>query len=461
MLPYWSFWEASAGGSALRMSRSMLASEIATKLSTLGFEVAWHGLIDSVEVGARAGQTIAQLDIDTVIVVQTMAAPPIYASAVVEELDVPIVVWALQFADRLDDAFNESDITQLGATVGTPMLTNVMHRQGRPHTVVVGHLSGSFEKLCRTIVATATAHAVRNANLLRIGSVLDGYDCVDVDEVALRAAIGITVVRVSPTEFQEHYAVAPAEIVDDIETEMVDTFQTDAAALPTRRRAARLAAALASLDEDLNVSAGAMNCHVNEIRFGEDPGITPCFALGRETTRGIPWTCVGDVITAVAMLIGKRLGGAALYHEVEAIDFAVGEVVLANSGEHDLAWCPAEVRPRLVANRWFAADPLTGVAAWFELPPGPATMIGFTPTAAESSGFRIIAAEGVITDRSFPNSPTVAGSFRFAGDSPVDVVWGRWVDAGVNHHSCLSPGALADQVEIVARQLGIGFVKVS
>ena len=30
--------------------------------------------------------------------------------------------------------------------------------------------------------------------------------------------------------------------------------------------------------------AGAMNCHVPEIRLGPDVGIAPCFGLGRSTT---------------------------------------------------------------------------------------------------------------------------------------------------------------------------------
>ena len=79
------------------------------------------------------------------------------------------------------------------------------------------------------------------------------------------------------------------------------------------------------------------------------------------------------------MLVGKRLSGAALYREVEAIDFETGEVALANSGEHDLAWCAEGCRPRLQANPWFESDPRTGASVWFELPPGPATMVGFTP----------------------------------------------------------------------------------
>ena len=64
------------------------------------------------------------------------------------------------------------------------------------------------------------------------------------------------------------------------------------------------------------------------------------------------------------MLTTKRLGGAAVYHEIEAIDYASGEVVIANSGEHDLAWLAPGERPRLQRNGWFCGkDPHCGVCA--------------------------------------------------------------------------------------------------
>ena len=124
-------------------------------------------------------------------------------------------------------------------------------------------------------------------------------------------------------------------------------------------------------------TAGAFNCHVPQFRFGDEIGIAPCWALGRSTSAGVPFTCTGDILTAVAMLTTKRLGGAALYHEIEAIDYATGEVVIANSGEHDLAWLAPGERPRLRRNGWFCGkDPHCGVCAVLEPPAGPATLVG-------------------------------------------------------------------------------------
>ena len=461
MLPYWRFWEASAGGPGFRDDRRRLLGEVAGALGASGVDAAWTGMVDSPEAGKRAAGEIGGSGAQALLVVQTMAAPPSYAMAALDSLaGIPLVVWAAQRDRRLRAGFDQSDITTLGSTVGTPMLTNVLGRRGRPFELVVGSTGDTsvVDRLVRTLRAGAVAQSVSRSRVARVGRPIEGYDCVDVDDESLRAATGVELVPVDPAEIRDRYL--RVSDVSAIEKEIGAGLEDVTRPTEGRTRSLRLALAMEQLDSAHGLHAGAMNCHVAEIRFGHDPGVTPCFGLGRETTRGVPWTCAGDVLTAVAMLVAKQLGGAALYHEIEAIDFETGEVVIANSGEHDLEWCPPSGRPRLQTNPWYRQDPMTGASVWFELPPGPATLVGFTPFHGEPSGFRLIAAEGEVTGRSFPDSPTVGGAFRFSGTAPVEVVWRRWAEAGVNHHSAAAPGHLADQIEIVARFLGIGFVRV-
>jgi L-arabinose isomerase len=162
----------------------------------------------------------------------------------------------------------------------------------------------------------------------------------------------------------------------------------------------------------------------------------------------------------VAMLTTKRLGGAALYHEIEAIDYATGEVVIANSGEHDLAWLATGERPRLRRNGWFCGkDPRCGVCAVLEPPPGPATLVGFTPHPDARGGFRYVVARGELTARRFPETGTANGAFRFAA-GPVEEAWARWAATGVNHHGSATPGDISGEVAAVARLLGVEAVLV-
>ena len=458
--PYWRFWEKSAGGPALRDERRTLLGEVVDMLKNCGLDTAWSGLVDSPAAGTEAASVIGASRASVVLVVQSMAVPPAYAMAALDLLDdLPVIVWAVQRRRNLRPGFDRSDITKLGATVGTPMLTNVLARRGRPFELVVGALGEqeAADRLVDVIRAAATARYVSGARIARVGRPIEGYDCVDVDDAALRAATGIRLVAVDPAEIRDRYRQVGS--IAELEEEVATGFACRAKGAVGWTRSLKLARVMADLDREYGFAAGAMNCHVEEIRFGDHPGVTPCFGLGRETSRGVPWSCAGDVVTAVAMLIARQLGGAALYHELEAIDFDTGEVVIANSGEHDLEWCPPEVRPLLISNPWYRDDPVAGTCAWFELPAGPATLVGFTPHHDEPSGFRLVAAEGEVTGRPFPQSPTVGGAFRFSGVEPVGSAWRCWAGAGVNHHSAAAPGHLADQVRIVARFLGIGFIR--
>ncbi len=464
--PYWTFWEASAGGSTLRADRTHLLAEATEAVSVAaGGSLSLDGpvLLDgpesaSVEAG-RFGQ-----DIGAILLLVTMAAPPTHSLAFLNLFGkTPLVIWAVQRSSVIRNGFDASDITSGGTAVGTPQITNMLSRSGRPFELVVGPLEQetTHRSLARLLRLGAVAGEIRRARVIRLGRPPEGYDCVDVDNEALAEATGTQIVNVPTSELRRRWLEVRPEEVERLRAaaseDAEEGIDWDEGAL----RSLAGAAALEGLDRQMGAAAGAVNCHTSDLRFSDYPALTPCYGLGRETSRGIPWTCAGDVLTAVAMLAAKRLGGAALYHEVEAIDFATGEVALANSGEHDMDWCPRSTRPRLQPNPWYEGDPLTGICLWFELPPGPASLIGFTPHASERSGFRFVIAEGRITERSLPASPTVGGVFRFSGDTNVAESWGRWARSGVNHHSAASPGHLADDLAVVASFLGVGCVRVS
>ena len=133
MLPYWAFWESSAGGAAFRSDRRDLLDEVVERLEGAGVDVAWSGMVDSPEAGVAAAKEIRTGRAQVLVVAQSMAVPPTYAMAALDRLgDLPVVVWAVQRFRRLGAGFDQSDITTMGATVGTPMLTNLLVRSGRP-----------------------------------------------------------------------------------------------------------------------------------------------------------------------------------------------------------------------------------------------------------------------------------------------------------------------------------------
>jgi L-arabinose isomerase len=460
--PYWTLWEHTAGPT-FRADRLALSRSVAAELADVVEPVAVLE-VDGAEAGAVAGRSFAELDIDAVLVVQTMAVPAAWTMAALDAVPrAPVVVWALHETGLVDGGFDHGSITTQGATVGAPMITNLLSRADRPFELVLGRRGDPLtERRVRDALRLAgIARGIARARLGRIGRPLDGYAHVDVDDPALRAATGIELVPIDPDEVVARFREVLDDDVQALEADVRRdwTFERDPGP-DDLDRSLRAALALERVVEDHGIDGGAVNCHVPQFRFGEPIGIAPCWALGRLTSGGRPFTCTGDIVTAVAMLTTKRLGGAAVYHEIEAIDYATGEVVIANSGEHDTAWLAPGRRPRLRPNDWFCGrDPHCGVCAVFEPPPGPATLVGFTPHPAARGGFRYVVARGELTSRTFPETGTVNGAFRFR-DGTVEEAWARWASAGVNHHSSATPGDLSEDVAIVARHLGVEAVLV-
>lgn len=462
--PFWDFFEDAAPGD-LRADREATLAEIA---AWLGPQVCAQETFDGREAAAAAGRRVAAQRPHALVVAMGMAVPPAFALAALEALpSLPLVVLVLSRRSSYGASYSHADITVEGGTVGGTQLTSSLHRRARPHSVIVVALDDARDRdrLSGAVLAATAAGRLRESRIGRVGKPIDGYDCVDCDPAALREAIGVELVDIEPAAIREAFLAAGDDDAEAVGRETLAGFEPapGLAGEPSFERTVRMAAALQTLDRDLELDAGAMNCHVPEIRFAPDPGpgLAPCFALGRETSAGIPWACAGDVPTAVAMLTAKLLGGAALYHEVEGLDRATGEALLANSGEHDLAFADPAVVPALVRNRWWEGDRCPGLCARFGPPAGPGTLIGFTPHPEARGGFRFVVAEGAFTERRLPDTGTPHAAFRFAGGDDVVAAWTRWARTGVNHHSAATPGHLGAAVAAVADHLGVECVQVS
>lgn len=447
--PYWSFWE-SAVGPDFPENRAELGRRAVATLEQSA-DVAWS---ETVQPGDDIPALVARLDarIDAIVVASTMAASP---GAIVELLDafpcVPLVLWAAHEGRAVDTGLSHRGITERGGTVGIPMIGAHLTRIGRPYDVVAGELTDATE-IGRAVRAATAAGAVRRSRLGVVGTTIPGYEWARVPNPSLEA-LGVTVVERPAAELAERI---PAPAADDGHgaSEGLEGFTVDADVdrddLDTAMRYSR---ALESIVAEDRLDAGTLNCHVPELRLGI--GSAPCLALGICTSRGVPWTCTGDVATALAMLMVARLGAPTLYHEIEVLDEASDEAILANSGEHDARFA-ANGERRIITNPWFAAEPGTA-SAEFTIAPGPASLVAVT-TLADGS-LTAVVATGHFTERSSHASGTVNAAFVF-DSGPITDAWRRWSLAGAGHHSCATDRDVAGDIEAMCRHLGMGFVRV-
>ncbi|MDO7881552.1 hypothetical protein [Antiquaquibacter soli] len=441
--PYWSFWE-SAVGPGFPDDRAALGARAVSTIERF-VDVAWS---ETVQPGDDIAALSSRLDpeVDAIVVAGTMASAP---GAVIQLLDAfpaaALVLWAAHEGAGVHPDLSHSGITERGGTVGIPMIGAHLTRTGRPFDVVAGEIADGGS-IGPAVVAAAAAGAVRRSRLGVVGTPIPGYEWARVPNATLEA-VGVTVVERTAEELASRIgppatrgALAGFEIEGDVTDPDVD-------------RALAYSAALDSLVADDRLDAGTLNCHVPALRLGI--GSAPCLALGLCTSRGTPWTCTGDVATALAMLMVASLGAPTLYHEIEALDEVSGEAILANSGEHDDRFGTVD-GARLIVNPWFDRDRATA-SAEFTIAPGPASLVGIVSKPDGSLG--AVVATGRFTARTSHSSGTANAAFVF-DSGPITEAWRRWSLAGVGHHSCATDRDVSREIEAMCRHLGMGFERV-
>ena len=206
------------------------------------------------------------------------------------------------------------------------------------------------------------------------------------------------------------------------------TFEGDLDERDSLDRSFRAALALEAVVDAHDLDGGAFNCHVPQFRFGEPIGIAPCWALGRLTTgrsarspapatSSRPWRCSRPSGSA----------GRPSTTRSRRSTTTSGEVVIANSGEHDLAWSGARRAPAAPARTTgSAARTRTAACARCSSRPGSgdARRLHAAPRRARRVPLRRRARRA---DRR-ARSPRPARSTARSGsrDGPVEDAWARW-----------------------------------
>ena len=204
------------------------------------------------------------------------------------------------------------------------------------------------------------------------------------------------------------------------------------------RRSVRCAVALEDIGRRERLDAGAINCHVPEIRSAAEPGIAPCLALGRETSRGVPVDMHRRRAHADSHADGEmaRRGDALPRARVDRLFDRTNSRSRTRGARPRLVGGSA----RLVPNAWFAADargacaPATGCARarrrWSRSRHIRTSRAGFASSWPKARS----------RDRRFAGAGTPNGAFRFTGLTAADG-YRQWALAGASHHSCRRYGA--------------------
>ena len=438
-------------------------SRFAAKVQACDVELVDFGLVDDSRSAYALRAKLKAASLDVIFCDLVTYATSATFGVIIRDLDVPIVLVALQPMQAMDYA-RATTYMQLcnDDFCSIPEFTGVAIRMGKkPPPVILGTLDddpfadAEIAGWCRI---ARVLHDLKHARIGHFGHVLEHMLDMQTDHTALTAAFGCHIVQTEPDELLRQFRAVTSASAETKKQQILDIFDTpDPRADPLTKKvtpedldmAARVAVALERFVDEHELDGLAYY-------YEGEPGsemrqLMSNLIVGNSllTAAGFPMCGESDLKTCVAMLIQDRLDAGGSLAEFHPIDFKEGFVLVGHDGPHHVNI--ADGKPILRSLTKYHGKPGSGASVEFKIKEGPITILGIGITY--SGKFKFIVAEGQSVAGAIPATGNTNTRGFFQPD--VRTFLKRWAAEGPTHHFAMGVGHHAAQLEHIGHALGI------
>jgi L-arabinose isomerase len=427
------------------------------------------GMIDNAQGAYALLSKLKAANLDLVFCDMVTYATSSTFGILIRELDVPIVLAALQPLEALDYS-TASTYMQLSNDdlCSVPEFTGVAIRMGkRAPPVILGMLHNdpiADAEIAQWCNIAKVLHDLAGARIGHFGHVLESMLDMHSDPTALTAAFGCHIVQTEPDDILRLERSVTDREVEAKKSQILEMFDTpDPKSDPVTRRlteedlhvAARVAVGLDKFVEEKDLDGLAYYYEAEE--GSEMRRVVTNLIVGNSllTAAGFPMCGESDLKTCIAMLIEDRLDIGGSFAEFHPIDFREGFVLVGHDGPHHLNI--AEGKPVLRSLVKYHGKPGSGASVEFKIKEGPITMLSIGLTY--EGKFKFVLAEGESVRGPIP--PTGNTNTRGYFKPDVRTFLKRWVAEGPTHHFALGVGHHAGRIAKIAEVLDIESVIVA
>jgi len=426
------------------------------------------GMADDAETGYNLVKKLQSSNIDFIFCDMLTYATSSTWGIIAREVQIPIVLVALQPDQALDYA-HATIYRQLvnDPVCALPEFTGVAVRMGRKAPpCIIGTLHddplalNEIQRWCRT---AKVLHDLKGARIGHMGHSLEAMLDMNFDPTAFTAHFGLHVVLTEPDDVMRHYRNIEKHEIEAKAKEILQFFSTpDPVSDPDTQKltnedlktAAAIHAALERFIDEKHLNGLA---YYYEGEEGSDMRkLVTNFIVGNSllTAAGFPMCGESDLKTCVAMLIFDRLGIGGSFAEFHPIDFKEQFILVGHDGPHHINI--AEGQPVLRSLLQYHGKPGSGASVEFKIKEGPITMMSIGQKADGS--FKFIIAEGESGHGPIPATGNTNTRGFFSPD-PVTFLQ-RWLKEGPTHHFALGIGHHGEDLVRIGEMLGIESVIV-
>ena len=412
---------------------STASAELAGRLGDLGCDVIEMSLVDSPRKSVAAGRKLAESHIHAVAFVSTSWFEDYLVLDLLEECNVPVLLWALPGL-------------QTGSLCGNQQLTCYLKQLNVPYEAVFGQLGNAalLSRAMHFLRAAALKARLRRARIGLGGQRVAGMTEAAANEIALKKAIGP---RIVPLDMPTLLAKADSFSVESAQARWNDVIQSTGKCNASDRDG------LDSMKVYLSIKNVVEQNSLDALTIGCYPHLMGrvCLAASLLADQGVPLACEGDVNAAVGQLILTLLTNEPTHNTdwLEPVDDKTVIFSHCGAASFNLAENSKDITlaPVRLMNH--------GVCALGPAKPGPVTLMNLLPQG-DSYRCAVLAGQAVSTDMVFPGNP-VRVEFEHTASQLTE-----WIhDEGIGHHWMIGYGNVAAEITHWAHMAGQPFCLIN
>ncbi|MFH1005925.1 MAG: hypothetical protein V1800_00295 [Candidatus Latescibacterota bacterium] len=412
-----------------------LLRESTHELGKMGMELCpYETPVTDVKEAVKAGKHFYENRVHAVCVLAASWFEDYLLLDMLEECDVPVVLWARPGMET-------------GSLCGTQQLGYVLNQLSRPCRMLYGEMGSpsALEQLRSFVSAAALRYRLRRARIGYLGHRVEGMTDTTADELSLKRIFGARVVGLDTQTLFERVAAVPREAVrekwEDLKGQAGRVLCGDEAGLESLQ----FHQVLRALVTDQMLDAVAMGCYPH--LMGK-----VCLAASLMGEEGIPLSCEGDINGALGMLMLTTLSGNPT-HNTDLLDPIPAEhaIVFSHCGSGGFSLAEGLSQITLASVRLMDQ----GLCCLFPAKPGPVTLVNLVATR---DGYKMGALFGRAgtTEMLFPGNPL---KVCFVSDTAEVLSW--VAREGLGHHWMAAYGDFREPLGHLAGMVGCAWTACS
>ena len=442
-------------------------SEVERKIESADRRVFNLGLVDTPQKALETGHSCRRNDIDILLVYVTTYALSATVLPMVLRAGVPVVFLNLQPEAAIEyESFNKMSSRRamtgewLAHCSSCPMpeIANVFRRLDLPFHQVTGMLHDDdvcWDQVEAWLRAAGVVHSLAHCRMGLMGHYYSGMLDIATDLAQVSGRFGIHVEMLEVDELSSlRRAVAEAAVNEKLDA-FADFFEVaEECSVFELRRAASTAVALDQLVERDDLDMIAYFYKGSGVAANEDTASSLILGASMLTGRGIPMAGEYEVKNVIAMKILDLLRVGGSFTEYYALDFAEDVVLMGHDGPGHIGMAQDRIKVRPL--QVFHGKVGSGLSVEMSVKHGPVTLLSVVED--KGHGFRLQVAQGESSPGAVLEIGNTNSRYRFPQGARSFVE--EWNSYGPAHHCAIGLGHVANQIDKIAKLLGMSCIRV-